>query len=64
MKKPSKLKRYSIWTLQLPLTLICLFVNMLVAIITFTYIRVIHRGIYMGRQMHKDLEFHEQGKRK
>ena len=60
--KHSKLKRYSILTLESPLTILVFILNLLVAIITFCYIRVIKKGILMGSQFNKDLEFHEQGR--
>jgi len=46
----------------LPLTITALVSKVAVAILTFIYIRLIHEGIIAGSQLHKKLEFHEQGK--
>jgi hypothetical protein len=64
MRKHSKLKYYSILFLESPLIVVVFVLRLVVAILTFCYIRVIKKGILMGSQFEKDLEFHEQGKRK
>ena len=50
--------------LELPMIIIVFVLRLLVAILAFCYIRVIKKGILMGSQFEKDLEFHEQGRRK
>jgi len=58
----NKKKRYLLLFMLLPLTITALVSKVAVAILTFVYIRFIHEGIIAGSQLHKKLEFHEQGK--
>lgn len=49
--------------LESPLIVAAFIVRLLVAIVTFTYIRLIKKGMLMGSQFEKNLEFHEQGRK-
>ena len=58
----NKKKRYAIALLESPLTIIAFVIKLAVAFLDFTYIRLIKKGILMGSQFEKNLEFHEQGR--
>ena len=57
----SKKKKYSIMTLELPFILLGICVKIVIASLTFIYLRWVRKGIYWGLKAHNALETHELG---
>ena len=57
----NKYKKYIILSAQLPLSITGLLVKFAVAIISFTYLRWVRKGIHMGKRLDTYLDCHEKG---